>query len=260
LGFIAKAFEKRKGYYPFDLEIIYQKKSYESILFSNCFTKESFMKYLHKNKPKSESFPKHLIIPCIKSDQEIWIDFLNGSESAIAYLYSKFVPVLFNYGMQIIQNDDMVSDCIQDLFFDLIDKRNKLAHAKSVKCYLIASLRRRILRQISRDKKLTLEQNLENIGFNYKMDLDLIQVFNNHSIGKNQILEKACNALPKRQREAIMLFFFEELSYKQIAEVFNFSHPKNARTLVYRALHTLSEKLSSFKNEFLVIVFSILIP
>jgi RNA polymerase sigma factor (sigma-70 family) len=217
------------------------------------------MNDLSENKPTGKSFQDPQINPCVKSDQEVWLEFLNGSEAAIADIYSKFVPVLYNYGLHIIKNDALVSDCIQDVFFDLIDKRNKIAPATSVKFYLIASFRRRLLRQITRDKKLTFEQNLENVGFTYKMDLDLIQISNKYAIDKKQILEKACNALPKRQREAIMLYFFEELSYQQIAEVFNFTHPKNARTLVYRALDSLAEKLSAFKNELLVIAFSVLI-
>jgi RNA polymerase sigma factor (sigma-70 family) len=212
----------------------------------------------NKRGPKEKTILEQRITSNIKSDRDVWLEFLNGSEAAIADLYSKFVPVLYNYGMHIINHDALVNDTIQDVFFELIDKKDKLAPATSVKFYLMASFRRRLIRQITRDKKLSSEQDFENSGFTYKLDPDVVQLTMKYSTDEKQIIEKACNSLPKRQREAIMLYFFEELTYQQMAEVFNFSHPKNARTLVYRALDTLSQKLKSFKNDLLVLVLSVL--
>lgn len=188
----------------------------------------------------------------LNSDENLWQDFLNGSETAIAEIYAKFVPVLFNYGNHIIHNEALVSDCIQDVFFELIDKRQKLSPAISVKFYLLTSLRRRLLRQITKDKKYVYDQNNEHLGFLYKVEPEVIQISTSYSIDEKSIIEKACNSLPKKQREAIMLYFFQGLSYKEIAVIFDFSHPKNARTLIYRALDTLAAKLSIWKDELLI--------
>lgn len=194
----------------------------------------------------------------INSDENLWQDFLNGSETAIAKIYAKYVPVLFNYGNHIIHNEALVSDCIQDVFFELIDKRKKLSSAISVKFYLISSLRRRLLRQITKDKKYVSGQDNEHLGFLYKIEPEVIQISTSYSLDEKSIIEKACNSLPKKQREAIMLYFFQGLSYKEIAEIFEFSNPKNARTLIYRALDSLATKLSVWKNELLIFLLFLL--
>jgi len=188
-----------------------------------------------------------------KTDQELWMYFIAGNESAIAEIYAKYVPVLYNYGMNIISNSSLVNDTIQDVFFELINKRTNLSPATSVKFYLIASFRRRLLRQITRERKLVSELNEEQKGFLYKIEPDVVHISSNLSLDKKKIIQKACNNLPKRQREAIALFFFEGLSYQEIAQVFDFSHPKNARTLIYRALDSLSKILAGWKTDLLIL-------
>ena len=191
-----------------------------------------------------------------KTDQELWMYFIAGNESAIAEIYAKYVPVLYNYGMNIIPNAFLVNDSIQDVFFELINKRAKLSQAASVKFYLISSFRRRLLRQITREKKLVSEMSDDQKGFLYQIEPDVVHISTNLSLDQKTIIQKACNNLPKRQREAISLYFFEGLSYREIAQVFDFSHPKNARTLIYRALDSLSDILTIGGQELLILLLS----
>lgn len=37
-----------------------------------------------------------------KSEEEIWKLFLEGKDSAIAYIYSRYISVLYNYGRQLL--------------------------------------------------------------------------------------------------------------------------------------------------------------
>ena len=208
---------------------------------------------LKKNQEEELSQKQTNGSPKGKTDHELWMNFISGNESAIADIYAKYVPVLYNYGMNIISNSSLVNDTIQDVFFELINKRTNLSPATSVKFYLIASFRRRLLRQITRERKLVSELNEEQKGFLYKIEPDVVHISSNLSLDKKKIIQKACNNLPKRQREAIALFFFEGLSYQEIAQVFDFSHPKNARTLIYRALDSLSKILAGWKTDLLIL-------
>jgi RNA polymerase sigma-70 factor (ECF subfamily) len=69
-----------------------------------------------------------------------------------------------------------------------------------------------------------------------------------------QILINACNRLPVRQREAIALYFFEQLPYKEIARVMGMGKVASARILVYRALHSLKGLLGGIRDELMLLL------
>ena len=59
----------------------------------------------------------------------------------------------------------------------------------------------------------------------------------------NGILQDALNRLPEKQREAIILYFYENMSYHQISEIMQMTKVKSARALIYRALDSLTALL-----------------
>ena len=58
----------------------------------------------------------------IVSDKELWIDFLSGEKEAFKTIYEKYFPELFNYGCYFLDDEDLVKDCIQDLFVNKVVK------------------------------------------------------------------------------------------------------------------------------------------
>ena len=66
-------------------------------------------------------------------------------------------------------------------------------------------------------------------------------IYINKQIKEEQLekLNKALKALDCKEREAIYYFYYEGLSYEQIAEIFNFSHVSSARRVMYRGLRHL---------------------
>jgi RNA polymerase sigma factor (sigma-70 family) len=187
---------------------------------------------------------------------EIWDALLKGDDAALASLYSIYVEKLFVYGYQIARDEDLVQDAIQDIFIELLDKRQKLGKARSPKHYLFASLRRKILRHISKNKSSVSTELLnEDDGFKITMKSDALMISAGLSDDQKQLLVEACNRLPFRQREIITLYFFEEMSYAEITEIMGFEHIKSTRTLLYRSLHSMYDLLKNRKDDFLMIAF-----
>jgi len=60
-----------------------------------------------------------------------------------------------------------------------------------------------------------------------------------------QAIEEAITALPERQRMALVLRRYQELSYEQIAEVLNLSVPA-VKSVLFRARTELRERLKSY--------------
>ena len=92
-----------------------------------------------------------------KDERQMWERFLQGEDQGLIYLYRKYVEDLFRYGQQFSRRYEFVQDSIQELFYELIDKRKKLTSAQSVKAYLFSSLKRKMLRDIRKEEKAQLE-------------------------------------------------------------------------------------------------------
>jgi len=182
-------------------------------------------------------------------ESEIWKEFQQGSELALAKIFNTYAHNLFNYGRQLTPHEDLVNDAIQDVFYELIKSKHKISTANSIKYYLFSSFRRRLMRLLKQKRKMICEENLEKQGqFLMSIDPDYHSIQTMFTLDQKKVLEEACNQLPVRQREILTLYFFEGLSYKEIANVMDFSQVKSARKLLYRALDSLNTRLDKHKD------------
>ncbi|GGZ12968.1 hypothetical protein GCM10007049_00880 [Echinicola pacifica] len=179
----------------------------------------------------------------------IWERLLQGSDEALAELYEKYANKLFNYGSQITTDRDLAFDIVQDVFLTLVSTKSQLSPIRSVKNYLFSSYRRRLLRQLKRNRKIKYESNYERQdGFLVTFEEDYYSISTPLTVDSRKLIENACNQLPIRQREVINFYFFEQLSYKEIAEIMDMSQVRSARNLLYKALKSLSISLKHNKE------------
>jgi len=185
----------------------------------------------------------------VNSESTIWIDFLQGSEQALAKLFELYAHKLFNYGKQFTTDSGIINDAVQDVFYQLIKNKAKLGTAQFVKYYLFSCFRRRLLRLLKQHKKLVFDENFSLTGnFQLSISPDYHGMHTSLTADQKQILEDACNKLPVRQREILALYFFEGLTYSEIAEVMDFAQVKSARKLLYRALSSLGGLLEKHRD------------
>ena len=186
------------------------------------------------------------------SEQQVWRQFRQGDAGALGYIYHQYADPLYNYGRQISPDAELVKDCIQDLFIELMHKRRNLGEAASIKHYLFASFRRKLIRQIKRSHKLLLKDKIteqQDFGIALAHDLKLIE----HQMTGEQkaLLNKAVKNLSARQREVILLYYYEGFSFEQISYLMEMGSVQAVRNLLGRAIHKLFEALSKHKNTFI---------
>jgi RNA polymerase sigma factor (sigma-70 family) len=171
-----------------------------------------------------------------KLDKLLWADFISGNEAAFKEIYSVHSQPLFKYGCHFTNDENLVLDCIQDLFVDLHRYRAKLGKADNIRIYLFISLKRKIFRRLDQEKKLkTL--SLDGLPFQYSLISDDP---GDEEIMKARIeqLEKAMKELSSRQREAIYLRFVKGMSYEELGEVMQMNY-QSARNLIFRGIEKL---------------------
>jgi len=149
---------------------------------------------------------------------------------------------LYNYGIRITNNSELVKDCIQELFFRIWKNKIDLSKVSYIKSYLFIGLRRQILNVLELKyyhiDKIKLEDH-----FLIEFSPEDYFIQNQFEEDQRKSVIKALNKLAKKQREAIYLRYFEELEYTEIAEVMNINL-QSAKNNVHRGLDSLRELLS----------------
>jgi RNA polymerase sigma factor (sigma-70 family) len=176
-------------------------------------------------------------------DSVVWTAFKSGDRRAFDYIFQKYVKLLYAYGGKITRDQNLVEDCIQDLFVELWQKREVLSEVVSVKFYLLKSLRRRVIRRLSSEKGIiTREDDLleRNSEFDFPLEFKLIE--EQKALEQHGRLLKALSLLTRRQREAIHLKFYEKISYEELAEIMNLG-VKSAYNIIGKAIDSLRKHI-----------------
>lgn len=164
--------------------------------------------------------------------------FRGGDNEALLRLYQRHLPALYKYGYNLARDRALVEDAIQDLFLHLHQHRDRVADAQNVRAYLMQSLRNRLLRLL---KKGDTTQPLSDAAlFLTDTTGEPAWVQTEADAERSRRLRQMINKLPKRQREALYLLYFEQLSYAEAATVMEVD-VKSVYNFVYKALTSLRE-------------------
>lgn len=191
---------------------------------------------------------KHLSIKDVtassqfREDVLLWDSLRKGNDIAFSTLYKKYVQSLFNYGMHIHPNRDLIKDCIQELFIKFWEKRESLGSIEKVNFYLFRSFKNLLSHKIeTSSKKKPLTQNLID---QMAPELPVENFYINSEMVDQRIirLKKAVLLLTDRQREVILLRFFQGFEAKEIAEIMNLSIP-GVHNLISLTIKSLRGKI-----------------
>lgn len=186
-------------------------------------------------------------------DEALWKALRGGDSEALRALMRRYTGTLHNYGGKFSPDDAFIEDCIQELFIDLWQHRDRLtALPQSVKAYLLTSLRRRLLRQRMPFAALLDEERYD---FTVTCSPELIFLEDEAMCRRVQVVTRMLEELPRRQREILYLKYYQNLDRDQIAQVMGISH-QSVSNLLQKALHALRAHLPADVLWLLVLCFS----
>lgn len=182
-------------------------------------------------------------------DQQLWHKFKKGDSQALKIIYDEHVQNLRNYARKFTSDDDLIADVIHDLFVFVWNKRETLGMTDSIIKYLCVALRRDLIRRIQKDQKEVSFENTMDYKYDFQLTQEDIMVANEQSNVNSQKLAKGMESLSSRQKEAIYLKFYEEMSYDEICEVMGINY-QSVRNLISKGLLELR---SSFISLFFIL-------
>ncbi len=178
-------------------------------------------------------------------DKALWQSVRKGNDLAFSNLYQRFSNLLFNYGMHFCYNRELVKDCIQELFTTIWNRREALSEIDSVKYYLFKSFRNLLVQHISNDRKRFVDFNdsyeFEESDFSIESSIIIEEYLNENK----QKIATALFKISKRQREIVILKYFNDLSYAEISSLMDLT-PASAHNLLSKALQCLRVVIKIF--------------
>ncbi|MBX2924016.1 MAG: sigma-70 family RNA polymerase sigma factor [Chitinophagaceae bacterium] len=176
-------------------------------------------------------------------DEVVWIDFKNGDRSAFALLYLRYYKILIHTGTGICDDKDLILDCIQDLFVELWKNKSGLGQPQSVKAYLTRSLQRKILRQLKRIRSGLYHCQVETVPDTQTVQcVELKMIAEQFGKEQKSQVRKAITLLTRRQKEAVYLRFYANLSYAEIAGKMSIS-TDSIYNLISKAMGNMQQEL-----------------
>lgn len=172
-----------------------------------------------------------------------WEHLRSGDKQALFALYNNTYSHLLRFGLKVCGSDELVKDCITQLFLQLWSRHQSLRPVTNVPAYLFTALKRQLLDQLAyqarihaavnrmTDKEPQSELPYEEIIIRVQQDEEL-----------KQRLQQALKALTPRQIELVRLKFFEGLTYEQIAAQTS-QTVKTAYNTIYDAIKALRKLL-----------------
>jgi RNA polymerase sigma factor (sigma-70 family) len=175
-------------------------------------------------------------------DVELWTAFREGDNAALGILAERYCNAMRRYGLKFMVHESVIDDCIQDVFLGLSQKRARIGHTESVKFYLFKSLRHNVIQHLRYHQKFTQENALDwdtSLPENYNAETLLIEEETLSGL-VSQLNEQLSN-LPKREREALFLRYYEDLSVVQIAEIMGVNK-QSVSNFLQKALNKIRAK------------------
>ncbi|WP_121812868.1 RNA polymerase sigma factor [Mucilaginibacter kameinonensis] len=182
-------------------------------------------------------------------ETDLWDLFRAGNRDAYTELVSRYAKALFNYGYRFNQDEAFIEDCIQDLFFDLWEGRERINATPAVKGYLFKAMRHRVFReQANWQRNQALDESYDFL-VDFSIETRLIAEVDVTLLSTR--VQQVLNELPPRHREVLYLRFFEELDFNEIEQIMGINR-QSVHNLLQRAY-------KSFKANWAVFVFVLML-
>lgn len=179
----------------------------------------------------------------IKLPADLWESFVSGNHSCFGDLFKSYYKGLYGYGLKLCNDSGLVEDCIQNIFISVWERRFDLTHVNSPNVYLYVALRRNLLKDLKRKKRGREFPQITQIGFNIMIGEEDIIIMRETEKVKKVELAKALNQLTDKQKEVIVLHYYNGMSFREIEDILSINR-QSVKNLMYRAMESLRSKLN----------------
>jgi RNA polymerase sigma-70 factor, ECF subfamily len=202
--------------------------------------------------PRGEAIPAFAPIQEAKNDAEVMLRVKAGDDAAFEYLVQKYRRPMVSFMYRMAHNAAVAEDLAQEVFLRVYRSRaNYEPSAKfSTWLYRIAT---NLAVNHARDTRHERPENTVSIDEPDQETGMTVDVPDGTLSAEEQIVRRErmaairqrVQSLPERQRTAVLMHKYQQMDYRQIAEVLKLSESAT-KSLLFRAYETLRVQLKEF--------------
>ena len=160
------------------------------------------------------------------SDQELVKKYINGDNKSFEILLNRHKNRVFAFIMSKIKNKDLSEDIFQDTYVKVVNSLQKGKYNEEGKFlpWVMRIAHNLVIDHFRRQKKMQMVRS--NNDFNIFDVIKDNKINADEKLIKDQIfndLNSLVDKLPKDQKDVLKMRYYEELSFKKIAEHFDIS-------------------------------------
>ena len=176
--------------------------------------------------------------------RELWQRFKAGDRQAFGELAQMHYRSLYNYGLRLTRDSELIWDTIQDLYLELWDHRASVNDAVFVKTYLLKALRYKLLKSLRSHQVANVEDEsmLAQLSFDASVEQQIIEDESQRE--QLQHLRRLMATLSKRQQEILYLRFYQNLENHEIAQIMGLER-QSVANLLHRTFKELRQHWST---------------
>lgn len=158
----------------------------------------------------------------LMTDEELAIMYVDGDNKAFDLLLSRNQEKLFTYILFVVRDREMANDMFQETFFKVVSRLQQGKYIANGKfsAWLMRIAHNVIMDWYRQQRAQNIvdapkENDLSNVGST------LLESSREGELVNNQVMEdvrRMMSHLPASQREVVFMRFFQQMSFKEIAE------------------------------------------
>ena len=162
------------------------------------------------------------------TDEELALSYIDGNDRAFDLLLSRNQSKLYSYILFVVRDRDTAEDVFQETFVKVVTKLQQGSYTASGKFGAwVMRIAHNVIMDWYRDMRgeriveATEGNDLSNIGGGDMLDSNIENQYVNEQVLRD--VRKLMDCLPAPQREVVFMRYFQQLSFKEIAETTNVS-------------------------------------
>ncbi|MCX6250901.1 MAG: RNA polymerase sigma factor [Bacteroidetes bacterium] len=189
------------------------------------------------------------------TEQELIDGIITQNKEAIQTLVNNYQKNVIKTAYYFVASMEDAEDLSQEVFLEILKSIGQYKKNSSLYTWINRITVNKSLDHLRKQKRRNILHQIGTIiqvshdGMNRNNSEPAIMDTTNDDKEKRKILDTAVNSLPENQKIAFILNKYDELAYKEIAEIMNLSL-SSVESLIHRAKMKLQKKLVNHFSEY----------
>lgn len=148
-----------------------------------------------------------------QSDQHLLLSVARGDVDAFDELYQRYESGLYDYILSLVQEPAVAEDLLQEVFFSVWNGAHRFRGLSQVKTWLFHIAHNQAVSWLRTCRKAAALEELDEVDLQEDPEAQVMEAW------RNRRMRQALDKLSPEHRAVVELAFFQQLSYREIAEV-----------------------------------------